>query len=404
MMSIVSRSTTLPSSPVWRQRKRAAALSPSPISCSPVETLAGIRQGFGLTMQISKIASGAAALALVCLPLVASHLLFYSQLNISPSDVGVDYTDLVQRSTPGLLGMIVFTVAVTLALYSVVVWMNLVFILLVPMREQGRLADGIRLAKRVMLGGFAIAVLLAFTGVLLSVAGWILFVLIFAAAVVGTASLFPARWRDAIMGVLVGAPAYLLFTAVSLLVVLPLFLRHANSPSGELTFAELALGISALIYLPVAYAILFMPILFALAGDPARTAWGWRQVRLVMSHLTMGRAALGFTVFVLVVTHIAIAGLSYWNARAIKEGFDPDIFGAAWLDQAVQHTYGLPVDCVAVTQIAPFPITLPRTALRLGSRREVDYVLVWDQRGGIAVPHDVVRLTPLRRVACVASG
>jgi hypothetical protein len=302
--------------------------------------------------------------------------------------------------------MVAFTVGVTLALYSAVVWMNLMLILVVPLREPGRLADGVRLAKRVMLGVFAVAVLLAVTGILPSVAWWTIVVLIFAVPVVGIASLIPKRWREAIVGGLVGAPTYLVFTVVSLFVVMPLFLRHASVESatpGDLSLVEVALAGVALVFLLVAYAVLLAPSLFVFATDPARSTWGWRQLRLVRSHLTMGRAALGFAAFVLVVAHIGVAGLSYWNAKVIKEGSDPGIFGAAWLDQALQHTYGLPVDCVRVIQVAPFPITLPPTAVRLGSRREVDYVLVWDQRGGIAVPHDVVQITPLRRVACVSS-
>lgn len=334
-------------------------------------------------------------LGALVLPLVGAHFLFYSNLHLSPSDVGLDFGDLVQRSSPGLLGLLAIVSAAVICLYSIVMWMNVMFL---PFIE----GSTSRVARQLSLGALGLVFVLIFIPPLQGVAGWIFVFWLLSTTVVGLAFVVVKRWKETLVGLLIGAPAYVVLAAVSLLLVLPAFNDYsdANPPGSDPSLASLLVLVPALLFLALSYAILLLPALLVMAADPDRTGAGWKRLQNIGQHLTVRRAVVAFAAFVLVATHAAIFGLAFWNAEAIKRGWDPGIFGSSVLDEAVQHTYGLPVSCVVVTQVKPYAGQLPRTALRLGSRRQADYALVWDRSGAVMVPSDSVQLTPLRRRAC----
>ncbi len=343
-----------------------------------------------------RIAEILGVLGALVLPLVGAHFLFYSELKISPSDVGLDFGDLVQRSSPGLLGMLAIVSAVVIGLYSIVMWMNVVFL---PFVE----GPTSRVVRRVSVAALGLVFVLVLIPPLQVVGAWITTLWLLMTTVLGLAVVVAKRWREMLVGSLIGAPAYMVLGAVSLLLVLPALMDYSNSnpPGSDPSLATLLLLPPALLFLACSYAVLLLPSLLAMAAGSGRTGAGWKLLQSIKRWLTIRRATVAFASFVLVATHATIFGLAFWNAEAIKRGWDAGIFGSAVLDEAIQHAYGLPVSCVAVTQVKPYAGHLPRTAIRLGSRRQADYALVWDRSGAVMVPNDVVQLTPLRRPACV---
>ena len=336
-------------------------------------------------------------LGALVLPLVAAHFVFYSELGISPSDVGLDFGDLVQRSTPGLLGMLGIVTVLVVGAYSVVVWVNLLLVPFVVSRVS-------RIARRVSLGSLGLCLVLVWIPPMQSMAAWVLPVWLLLMTVLGLVAVVPGHSREMALGLLIGAPAYVLLQIVALLLVLPILNGLSEtSPPGDPPRMSLLLLVPVLAFVAIGYAILLLPTALVIATDQERQGWGWKHFRAIRQRLSVRASAVAFAVFVLVATHTTIVALAVWNAEAIKSGYDPGVFGSTVLDEAVQHTYGLPVSCVAVTQLKPFGARLPDTAIRLGSRNESEFALVWSETGAVLVPSDVARLSPIRRAACVTS-
>jgi hypothetical protein len=332
----------------------------------------------------------------MCLPLVGAHYLFYSDLGIAPSDVGLDFLDIVPRTSPGLAVMLTLVAGLIIASYSIVVWMNVLALAIHSTRTSRRatqilVASGLGLVVALLMGAPSLALVA-------------LLALPTALTVLGFVALYPAGWKDMATGSLIGAPAYLLLLCAlpALMPALESYEQQSAGATSALPGPGLVLGAAA--FCAAAYVVLQLPSLLVLADDEDRASWGWARLRQVKPHLTPRRARVAFAVVVLCATYASIFALSYWNAEVIKGGANPEILGLPLIDQAVQHTYGLPEQCVAVKQVKAYSQPLPTTAIELGNRRQSGHVLVWDRRGAMKVPDEIVQLTPVRRTRCFGTA
>lgn len=320
----------------------------------------------GITSQ--RLAATSAIFVFLIVPLVVAHYVFYATIGLSPSDVGLDFSDIIQRSMPGLFIMVILVAGALLALYSVVVCMNFYFLAFSQQATR-------RVAWISTAAVWALSLILSAWSSVAPVAGYILIVWVAILPFVGAATIIRTGWRGLLTGVFIAAPLYPIVTLLMTLVI-PLLTRSVpqSSPTSlGSVITVLALGIPLL---GAGYLVLALPSALAMAESPANSARIFVIMRRVMSVITLKRAVFGFAIIAALGAYTAITTMAYVNARLIKLGQDAIVFDEPALDAAVQHTYGLPVSCVSLQPVENAQ-PVPDRALLLGSRQGSEYVFLW---------------------------